>query len=253
MVDVDPPRSLSAVRVRWRARFGFFLRAEAPVVGLGYPLPPRTAALGLVANVLGLPKDALATELADARVALTGRCPRTHWHACNLRKIKSTRFLPAAFHAKKPVELVFSEESNTQTRQEWLCDPDFELLVALPGAHHDRFAAQVRAGRSFFTPCMGLSEMIATVEHLGDEVLTPLPDGLHEVRTVVPHDDAHRLDVAAVLASQRRVLSLSMPREVTDARRFTHGAYFVAPDGSALPVRTGAAWSSSSSGPVTFL
>lgn len=253
MVDVDPARSLKAVRFRWAARRGFFLRAEAPVVGLGYPIPPRTAVLGLVAAILGLEKDALAAELADAAVALLGRCPPTHWHGCNLRKIKSTRFLPARVTAKKMPELQMSQEDNTQSRQEWLCDPDFEVVAALPPRWHDDFAARVREGRWHFTPCMGLSEMLATVEPLADETLHPLPAALHPVVTPVRLSAGTTVDVGAVLSAQTRVLSLNLPRAVTAAREFSHASYLLAPDGGTLPVHTDAAWGGSAVGPVMFL
>lgn len=251
MVDEAVARPLSAARFRWSARFGFFLRAEAPVVGLGYPVPPRTAVLGLIAAILGLRKDELATELAGAHIALRGACPRTHWHACNLRKIKAMRFLPEVFSAKKPVDLVLAEETNTQSRQEWLCDPEFEVIAALPEKWHDDFAARLREGRFHFTPCMGLSEMIASVAHLSDEALSPLPEGTHRVESIVRLDQG-QVAVDTVLGEGLRVLSISLPREVSEERRFTHATYFVAPDGGALPVRTGAAWQSSV-GPVMFL
>lgn len=253
MVDVDPARSLKAVRFRWAARRGFFLRAEAPVVGLGYPVPPRTAVLGLIAAILGLEKDALAHTLADARVALRGRCPSTHWHGCNLRKIKSTRFLPARVAAKKMPDLAMSEEFNTQSRQEWLCDPDFEVIAALPPTLHDDFAARVREGRWHFTPCMGLSEMLASVEHRADESLHPLPAALHRVVTPVRLGAGTAVDVGAVLSAQTRVLSLNLPCAVTEAREFSHASYLLAPDGDAIPVQTDAAWGGSSVGPVMFL
>jgi len=252
VVDEVLARPLSAVRLRWRARFGFFLRAEAPVVGLGYPLPPRTAVLGLLANVLGLPKDALAEKLGGTRIAISGPCPPTHWHGCNLRKIKQMRFLPPTFTAKKPVEIFAAEESNTQSRQEWLCNPDFEVIAALPDGLHDKLAARVRDGRTHFTPCMGLSEMLASIEHLSDETLTPLPEGAHRVRSVVLLEGSTRLAVDAVLEEKLRVLSISLPRTVTEDRRFTHASYFVAPEGGVLPVYTSAAWQSST-GAVMFL
>src|SRR5262249_17947266 len=86
VMDEDLPRRLSVVRFRWRARFGFFCRAEAARAGYGYPVPPRTAVLGVIANVLGLPKDELAVELAGSHVAVSGVAPRTHWHNGNHRK-----------------------------------------------------------------------------------------------------------------------------------------------------------------------
>lgn len=247
---------MSAVRFRWRGRFGFFLRAEAPVVGIGYPVPPRTAVLGLCANVLGLEKDALATELGEARVAVRGACPRTHWHACNLRKIKSMRFLPASISQsilqEKAGELSLAHEDNTQSRQEWLCDPDFEIIASLPARWHGDLAARVREGRSHFTPCMGLSEMLATIEFVSDETLTRLPEGTHRVGSVARLGDGDRIDAGEVLGAGLRVLSLSLPRDVTVDRRFTHASYFLAPDGGAIPMRTAAAWQSSV-GAVMFL
>jgi CRISPR-associated protein Cas5h len=240
------------VRLRWKARFGFFLRAEAPVVGLGYPVPPRTAILGLLAAVLGLPKDALAVELADAHVALRGPCPRTHWHACNLRKIKAMRFTPASFSAAKPPEWLATHEDNTQSRQEWLCDPDFEVIASLPDRWHGDLAARLREGRSHFTPCMGLSEMIAELTFLGDETLTPLGEGTHRITSVARAGQGERLAVEAVLGERLRVLSIALPREVSPERRFTHATYFVAPEGGALPMHTAGAFGSSV-GPVMFL
>ena len=61
----------------------------------------------------------------------------------------SARLLPASFSAAKPVELMASEESNTQSRQEWLVDPCFEVVASLPERWHDDFAARVREG-----PCV---------------------------------------------------------------------------------------------------
>lgn len=258
MVDQAVARPLSAVRFRWRARFGFFLRAEAPNVGLGYPMPPRTAVLGLCANVLGLPKDALAAELEGAKIAVRGRCPATHWHACNLRKIKEMRFLPWEMSSKKPASVLMTEESNTQRRQEWLIDPDFEVIAALPGAHHEELDRRLRAGTSHFSPCMGLSEMLASVEYLSGETLSPLPRGAHRIVSVVRCGDGDGdgsgavLDAGAVLRERLRVLSLSLPRSVTAEREFSHAVYCLAPEGGALPVTTGAAWQSSV-GAVMFL
>ena len=58
---------MNVVCFEYKAKYGHFLRAEANANGVTYPVPPRTALLGLIAAVLGLPKDALAHELAEAR------------------------------------------------------------------------------------------------------------------------------------------------------------------------------------------
>lgn len=250
-MDEGLARPLSALRLRWSARFGFFLRAEAPVVGLGYPFPPRTAALGLLAAILGLEKDALAEELADTRVALLGAPPATHWHRCNLRKVKDMRFLPAQVSAKRPPKLSLPEETNTQTRQEWLINPHFELVVVPSAQHADSLHRRLRDGAFHFTPCMGLSEMLADVEFVGAETLSLLPEGTHEVRSLAREDEGS-LDVEATLAGRLRVMSQRMPRAVDAARRFTHATYWCSGDDRPLPLKTARAYGSKT-GPVMFL
>ena len=75
-----------AVVFEYAGRFGHFLRAEASVSALSYPVPPRTALLGMIGAVLGLEKDTPQVELKDALVAVSGPIPETHWHRVKLRK-----------------------------------------------------------------------------------------------------------------------------------------------------------------------
>ena len=46
--------TMRVVRFRYQGRVGHFLRAEMNASALSYPVPPRTALLGLVGNILGL-------------------------------------------------------------------------------------------------------------------------------------------------------------------------------------------------------
>lgn len=75
-----------AVVFEYAGRFGHFLRAEASVSALSYPVPPRPALLGMIGAVLGLEKDTPQVELKDALIAVSGPIPETHWHKVKLRK-----------------------------------------------------------------------------------------------------------------------------------------------------------------------
>ena len=75
-----------AVVFEYAGRFGHFLRAEASVSALSYPVPPRTALLGMIGAVLGLEKDTPQVELKDALIAVSGPVPATHWHRVKFRK-----------------------------------------------------------------------------------------------------------------------------------------------------------------------
>ncbi len=77
---------MNVVCFEYKAKYGHFLRAEANANGVTYPMPPRTALLGLIAAVIGLPKDALAHQLAEALIAVAGPIPRRFWHRTIVRK-----------------------------------------------------------------------------------------------------------------------------------------------------------------------
>ena len=87
------------VRFRYSGRVGHFLRAEMNASALSYPVPPRTALLGLLGNILGLPKDEAPRRLGDAAIAVGGAIPRRHYHRANVRKL----FLAALPVAIRPV------------------------------------------------------------------------------------------------------------------------------------------------------
>lgn len=243
-MDPDLPRRLKAVRFRWSARFGFFLRAEAAAAGFGYPVPPRTAVLGVIANLLGLPKDELSVQLADSLVAVSGAVPATHWHNGNYRKTP-----PAAlpYRVKHKVgddaaSGVTAPEKNTQLRQEWLLAPDYTVTAVLPAAHHDVLVARLREGRTHFTPCMGLSEMLADIAYLDEVDLERLPAGDRSVASALRVGEGTEIDASAALAAGLHLLTLAMPRAVTAERRFSHASFMVERRGRPIPCHTDRAY-----------
>src|SRR5947208_13581246 len=78
--------TMIVVSFRYSAKVGHFLRAEANANGVTYPVPPRTALLGMVGAVLGLEKDTPQELLSEARLAVGGALPRRFWHKTNVRK-----------------------------------------------------------------------------------------------------------------------------------------------------------------------
>lgn len=227
---------MDALSFRWRGRFGHFLRAEANRNALTYPVPPRTAVLGLLAALLGLEKDALAMELADARVAISGQVPARFWHRVKLRKDP-----PAAlpYQIKKGQKGTVTDEKATLINQEWLLAPDFLITCALPEQPR-RFAelcARVRERRWFFSPCLGLSELLAEVAFVGLESATLLPEGDYWIDSLAPAEGVRLLPGNGI-----GVQLLRMPCSVNADRVFTHRALYLEHRGRPFPVRTAAAW-----------
>src|SRR3954447_15720040 len=112
------------VRFRYRGRVGHFLRAEMNASALSYPVPPRTALLGLLGNVLGLAKDEAPRVLGGASVAVGGKVPRRHYHRANVRK-EFPPALPLWIKTGAPLDMGDPDPGGgfaSQVIQEWLLD-----------------------------------------------------------------------------------------------------------------------------------
>jgi CRISPR-associated protein Cas5h len=229
---------VDVVAFTYSGKFGHFLRAEANANGITYPVPPRTALLGLVGAVLGLEKDSAQVLLADARLAVGGELPRRFWHKTNVRKDPPA---PLPFRVKAGDKGSSSEQRNFRFPQEWLWRPCFRVWAALPEPHHANLAAQLRERRWHFTPCMGLSEMLADLTEVTELTAQLLQEGMHRVQTVSPQDVV-RVDTAAACNEQVTLQALRMSATVTPDRVFSQRSYWVEIRGRPFPATTAHAW-----------
>jgi CRISPR-associated protein Cas5h len=227
---------MDVLSFRWRARFGHFLRAEANVNALSYPLPPRTAVLGLLGAIAGLPKDRPGVLLHDALVSIGGVVPRRFWHRVKLRKDP-----PAALPltVKKQQKGSDTPEKAALIRQEWLLDPDFLVHLALPRQPQlfAELVGRIRQRRWHFSPCMGLSELLAEVEFVACRPAQALASGSYLIAGICPADR-----VALGRAEGRGIQLLRMPHSVDEDRCFRHVAYYLEHQGRPFAVSTADAY-----------
>jgi CRISPR-associated protein Cas5h len=229
---------MNIVAFNFSGKFGHFLRAEANANGVTYPIPPRTALLGLVGAVLGLEKDSPQMLLEGARLAVGGALPKRFWHKTNVRKDPPAPLPHAVKATDKGTD---SEQRNFRFPQEWLWKPRFRVWAALPESYHADFAARMRGRRWHYGPCMGLSEMLADLSDVTEATAERLPDGVHRVQTAAPQDAA-RVDTAAACSEQLTLHALRMSNAVTPDRVFSHRAYWVELHGRPYPAKTAEAW-----------
>jgi CRISPR-associated protein Cas5h len=242
-----------AVVFEYAGRFGHFLRAEASVSALSYPVPPRTALLGMIGAVLGLEKDTPQVELRDSLVAVSGPVPETHWHKVKLRK-KLPEPLPRK--VKKGDKGRSAEEKATLIKQEWLFNPRYTVTACLPEEHHARFVSRLRERRWHYSPCMGLSEMPARLELIGEGTATALPAGSEVSCASVALKEGAVLDGRRTLEESGNgevltILPQRMPRKVTEDRVFTHADYLIERSGLPIPLRADSAYEIRTSDPLT--
>jgi len=230
---------MNVVCFRYRGRFGHFLKAEANASAPSYPVPPRTALLGLIGAILGLEKDQPQIVLKEAHLAVGGRIPATHWHSANLRKDPPA---PLPYSVKKSDKGTSGRQRNTIIAQEWLIEPDYRVWAALPEAFYEEFVQRLLERRWYYTPCLGLSEMGADLSYVGVASCKPMSSGLHEVVSVIRRD-AGTLDTTVACERGLAMLMLRMPREVSENRAFRHEAYYIEREARPVPLRTDQAWS----------
>jgi CRISPR-associated protein Cas5h len=130
-------------------------------------------------------------------------------------------------------------EKATLLRQEWLLQPDFLIHLALPEqpARLAELTERLRERRWHFTPCMGLSELLAEVEFVAWQTGVPLAAGRYPVQCLCLAEQVH-LQPAAGIGIQL----LRLPQRVSRERVFSHAAYYLEHRGQPFPVETAAAW-----------
>lgn len=231
---------MEVLSFRYFGRFGHFLKAESNVNWLSYPIPPRTAILGLLGAILGLEKDQPQVILEDSHIAIQGALPRTHWHKANIRQTWSSP-MKLTIRAKDKGTSSSESKGAKQIPQEWLIQPDYTVYVSLPEPWHQQLKDRLQRSRWHFCPCMGMSEMLAQVEwrDMGDASL--LPAGEYYVDTVVPLTQCELLG-QKILENNLALRMLRMPQKVSSDRIFLLQSYAMERQGRPIPVQTAHAW-----------
>ncbi len=231
----------SVVAFKYHARFGHFLCAEASASGLSYPVPSRTALLGLVGAVLGLEKDSPQELLKGAEFAVHGVKPVTHWHTAKFRKDPPDTL---SWTVRRGAKGTSKNEKATLPSQEWLFNPSYVIISYLPDEYHSEFVRRLKTKEHFYTPCMGLSEMLAHLDFVDEGIAESTgEDEIINSLTLVRADCA-TFDVSKVISEGKRldVHLISLPRDVTVDRGFTHADYIYETMGRPISVRTSHGW-----------
>lgn len=227
---------MELINFQLSGRFAHFLRAEASKNALSHPVPPRTVILGILGAILGLSKDKPQVDLEPANIAISGKLPKTHWHRVKLRKDPPVS-LPRLIRKTQKADRNTIPEKATLILQEWLFDPSYTIRVSIPEPYHGKLQSRLRDRRWYFTPSLGLSEMMADIGYLGSNECSPLPQGTYDIQSVFPQKTV-TFETDQIFEKELVIHSLQMPRSVTPDRIFSHCNYFVERDGRPVPVET---------------
>lgn len=232
---------MKLINFQLKGRFAHFLKAEASASALSYPVPPRTVILGVLGAILGLSKDEPQVVLEPAYIAISGKLPKTHWHRAKFRKDPPAP-LPDTVKKTQKSDRNTAPEKATLVLQEWLFNPTYTVWVSIPSPYLFRLEDRLKKRRWYFTPYLGLSEMIADIEYLGLAECLPLPEGIYDVQSVF-QQEAGTLDMEQIFKKEEKSIHLiQMPRTVTPDRIFSHCRYIAERDARPVPVKTSQAY-----------
>lgn len=229
---------MQVVSFIWKAKYGHFLRAEANKNALTYPVPPRTAVIGLLGAILGMTKDSPQKELATLQVAIAGSPVQRFWHRIKLRKDPPVA-LPYTVTAKIKGSEQPRPEMATLLNQEWLWKPSFWIYVALPSqpALFAELVERLQKQQWHFSPCMGLSELLADLQYQNLAEAEKLAAAEYQVDSICPQSLGllkGQTDIAVHL--------LRMPISVDEQRVFKQESIYLERHGKPIRVYTQHAW-----------
>ncbi len=154
---------MDAVVFDIHGKYGLFKKPYSPLSPVSFPLPPPTAVFGMIGAIIGLDKREYLERLQAwddhaVQVGIRLLNPIQRYRTgLNLLITKGTKF----FRPKKG-------NARTQIPAEFLKDPGFRIFFA----HQDReildaVQANLQAGKTVYTPVLGLAQCIAQVRWQG--------------------------------------------------------------------------------------
>lgn len=204
---------------------GHFRKPYSPMSPVTYPVPPPTAVFGMVGAICGYGKHEYLDRINAAEVAVGIRL---------LRPVRIFRAALNLLNTKDRAERNYFRPTGRNPRiqipHEFLRDPSFRIYFA---SQSDELMSDLRgmleAGRTVYTPCLGLSECIAQVRFVGACEVEPAdPSEFREICSVVAADAAQlryepggryqRLRVPARMQQDRTVTRYTEIVVETEAR-----------------------------------
>lgn len=235
--------SIPVIAIRYHAKYGHFRKPYSNVSSLTYPFPPRPAVAGLLGAILGINKDDISEFSQDKNMKVgieNEKGIKTITHVTNFRQDSSGNVdysikISRKEKLSKPLKRIPASNTATQIPMELLRDPSYILYVNLTDGMRE-LKYRLKNERSVYTPCMGLSEFLAKLEYISDDVATLLGPGDREISTVIAKDDCSLLFKKITSDKGQNIQELRVPRIGDKERRFSYKNYILNLAASPIPV-----------------
>jgi len=195
--------------------YGHFKKYYTTSSPLTFSIPPRTAIIGLISAIIGLEKNQylslMTKEKADVAIRI-------------INPIKKIRMIQNLIDTKggywKPVKRG-NLTGRTPVRFEYLKGPKFRIYFTHSDDEiYNSLKENLKNHKSVYTPCLGLSELIAEFEFV-DEVLVVRKfnnEYFVDICSVIPLDTIREIDL---LVPNRKYFKERIPVEMHPGRIVT--------------------------------
>lgn len=156
------------------ADYAHFRRVGNNSAKPSYTIPPRTTIAGLLAGIMGMPRDSyydLFSPESSAIAVVPTEVPRSYTMGIttvNTRADKAIQYLPKERSWQKGAEMLTPESYLELDRQrdtyEMLVDPEYRIYVGLADEQiHKELQDRLLESRYHYSPSLGLSECLAEI------------------------------------------------------------------------------------------
>lgn len=185
-----PDRCLS---LTIRADWGHFRRIDRTVTKQTYRLPPRTTVAGMLAAIVGAPRDSyyetFDSDVSAIAVEPVGTTRTVTEPMLGLSTNPDEHFESAGGTGQKTVQVRYPDSTlNRQLHSyELLVDPAYRIDIAVEDeAFYHALANRLATGTTHYPLSMGLSEYLAWIEFHGEFAVEPHDDETVEVNSAIP-------------------------------------------------------------------
>lgn len=188
---------MNVLKLRLSGRYGHYGRPEGSVVNQTYKIPTKTALKGMFAAILGLDRDSYYEDI-DLQVSVIPENIRT--------KTMGILTLSTDSHIQdiKGIKTV-NPEKTKENRQispyEFLVDPEYTIYIYMNEPYFSDLEEFIKSGKSVYTPTLGLSECLASIEYMGTVNLDKSQS--KEVDSVVPEDAGNGIHSDGTMSYER--------------------------------------------------
>lgn len=208
--------------------YGHFRKPYAPASPVTYPFPPPPTVLGLMGAIVGYGKEEYLSKIGWENVRV------------GIRLLRSTRKYRTGLNLRlEPDPRKKDSSLRGQYPYEFLIDPAFRIYIAeaTDEAMQD-LESQLRAGRTVYTPSLGLAQCIANVVFVGAFEAQLLSQTECNIASVVPDPEENcRYEPGRCYVRYRVPAKMQPDRTVVDYREVV-----VAEDSDSITVETDQAY-----------